>query len=134
MHRVDEHFYVGYCSQEATLDVINVVFEEQKYLMDTHTAVAFDVVCQYKQSTGDNTPCLIASTASPYKFSDSVINALDYPVNEDVFENVAKINEISGLNIPASLLELKNKAIRFDGICHKEEMDSTILDWVKNNG
>lgn len=129
--KMDEEFYVGYCNEQTTLDVINVAFDEQKYLMDTHTAVAFEVVNQYKRETGDTAPCIVASTASPYKFSLSVVNALDYPVDEDVFKNAETINKISGLEIPANLLALKNKPIRFEGICAKEDMAKTVLDGIK---
>ncbi|MBQ9857851.1 MAG: threonine synthase, partial [Oscillospiraceae bacterium] len=129
--KMDDEFFVGYCTEQATLDVINVVFEEQKYLMDTHTAVAYDVVSQYKQQTGDSTPCLIASTASPYKFSASVVSALDYPVDEDVFKNADKIQEVTGMKIPENLLALKNKPVRFEGICTKEDMAKTVTDWIK---
>lgn len=132
--KMDGEFFVGYCDEQATLDVINVVFDEQKYLMDTHTAVAYDVVCQYKQDTGDNTPCIVASTASPYKFCASVVSALDCPVDEDVFKNAEKIREVTGIKVPENLLALKDKPVRFDGICKKEDMAKTVLDWIKNNG
>lgn len=132
--KMDEEFFVGHCSEQATLDVINVVFEKQKYLMDTHTAVAFDVASKYKSETGDKTPILVASTASPYKFSSAVVSALDYPINEDEFKNAEKIQEVTGLKIPQSLLDLKNKSVRFEGICEKQDMAKTTLDWIKNNG
>lgn len=132
--KMDKEFFVGYCNEQATLDVINTVFDEQKYLMDTHTAVAYDVVCQYKRETGDDAPCLVASTASPYKFSASVVDALDYPVEDDVFKNAEKIEEVTGVKIPEPLLALKNKDVRFNGICSKEDMAKIVLDWIKNNG
>lgn len=132
--KMDKEFFVGYCNEQATLDVINTVFDEQKYLMDTHTAVAYDVVCQYKRETGDDAPCLVASTASPYKFSASVVDALDYPVEDDVFKNAEKIEEVTGVKIPKPLLALKNKDVRFNGICSKEDMAKIVLDWIKNNG
>lgn len=132
--KMDDEFFVGFCSEQATLDVINVVFEEQKYLMDTHTAVAYDVVSQYKAKTGDETPCLVASTASPYKFSSSVLSALDYPVDNDEFVNAAKIQEVTGMQIPDNLLELKDKQVRFEGVCEKQDMAKITLDWIKNNG
>lgn len=129
--KMDEEFFVGYCDEKATLENIKDAFDEQKYIMDTHTAVAFDVVNQYRAKTGDTAPCLIDSTASPYKFTSSVLEALEVVPSEDTFENADKLFEATGLCIPTKLLELKNKEIRFTNICEKEDMAKTVLDWIK---
>lgn len=70
-------FYGGCCDDKETVEVIRNTFEKDGYLCDTHTAVAVGVYEQYLKETGDNTPAVIASTASPYKFPDSVLDAFD---------------------------------------------------------
>ena len=78
-------FYGGCCDDKETVEVIRNTFEKDGYLCDTHTAVAVGVYEQYLKETGDNTPAVIASTASPYKFPDSVLDAFDCEKPADPF-------------------------------------------------
>ncbi len=132
--KLQAEFAVGYCDEQTTLETIKKVFDTENYLMDPHTAVAHNVASEYKKKTGDNTPCVIASTASPYKFTDSVLMALGEDVGDEVFANASALNKATGVVIPKKLLELKDKAERFKGVCDKQEMKQVILDWIKNNG
>ncbi|MDE6088613.1 MAG: threonine synthase, partial [Oscillospiraceae bacterium] len=98
----------------------------------THTAVAVKVYQDYVAKTGDTTWTLIASTASPYKFSASVLEAIenqnsDANVNTDEYAQVAHLAEISGLPIPQSLAELQGKAVRFSEVIRKDDMESYVL-------
>ncbi len=123
-----EHFYAGFCDDEQTKATIKSVFDKYSYTCDTHTAVAVKVYNDYKNKTGDEAKTIIASTASPYKFSSSVLEALGgFEGTMDEFEMVEKLNALSGYEIPAELSELKNKEIRFSDSIEKTDMKKYVL-------
>ncbi len=122
-----EEFAAGFCSDEDTKATIKSIYEKYHYTCDTHTAVAVKVYEDYKAKTGDNTKTIIASTASPYKFSGSVLSAIGENTDAEEFELVDKLAEVSGLKIPASLAALKNKAVRFDKVIAKEDMKDYVF-------
>ena len=125
---MSELFYGGYCDDEATKDTISRIYKTYGYTCDTHTAVAVKVYQDYKAETGDTTKTLIASTASPYKFSSSVLSALDSGrVSEDEYAMVDELAEMSGIPVPAALSELKTKERRFNGSIDKTEMKQFVL-------
>ncbi|MDE6776376.1 MAG: threonine synthase, partial [Oscillospiraceae bacterium] len=102
--------------------------EKYDYTCDTHTAVAVKVYQDYIAQTGDKTKTLIASTASPYKFSASVLEAIENAEsNADEYAQVAHLAEISGLPVPQSLADLQNKAVRFSEVIQKEDMEDYVL-------
>ena len=70
-------FYGGYAEEQETFDKIRSLYEDTGYVIDTHTAVAAAVYDRYQEETGDRTPAVIASTASPFKFARSVMTAID---------------------------------------------------------
>lgn len=124
-----ESFYAGCCNDNETKETIKNIFEKYSYTCDTHTAVAVKVYEDYKKATGDSTKTVIASTASPYKFSASVLEALGgYEKGIDEFEIVDKLCEISKYEIPAELEELKNKSIRFSDTISKDKMKEYVLN------
>lgn len=123
-----ESFYGGFATVEETNDVIGRVYKESNYLMDTHTAVAFKVYESYKAETGDETPTIIASTASPYKFADSVAKAIGAKECNDGFEYVREVNAATNVAIPAGLKDLENKEIRHTGVLDVEEMPNSVLN------
>lgn len=121
-------FYGGYCTDEETLSTIGKVFREYGYLSDTHTAVGLKVYEDYVQVTGDTAKTIIASTASPYKFTGSVLKAITKDlIPEDDFAQVELLAKLSGTTPPASLLALKDKKVRFTGSVQKEEMVEQVL-------
>lgn len=123
-----EEFYAGFCDDSQTKACIKQQYDKHSYVCDTHTAVAVKVYEDYREKTGDTTKTIIASTASPYKFSNSVLDALgEFDSTLDEFELVDKLNEISMLDIPKSLAELKNKEIRFNDTIDKSEMKDFVL-------
>lgn len=125
-------FYGGYCTDEETLSTIGKVFREYGYLSDTHTAVGLKVYEDYVQVTGDTAKTIIASTASPYKFTGSVLKAITKdPVPEDDFAQVELLAKLSGTTPPASLLALKDKKVRFTGSVQKEEMVEQVLRMLR---
>lgn len=121
-------FCAGFCDDVQTKETILQVFEKYSYTCDTHTAVAVKVYEDYKTKTGDPTKTVIASTASPYKFSASVLEALEGQMPEmDEFDMVDKLHAASGYTIPEELLGLKNKAVRFDKTIDRSEMKPFVL-------
>ena len=120
------------CSEEDTLDTIKNVFEKYSYVADTHTAVAIYAYEEYRKESGDNTKTVIASTASPYKFSPNVLSAIEGKKEyEDEFEVIKALYGISKMRVPASLSELSEKKVRFTKSCKPLEMEDTVLDFLK---
>ncbi|MDE6026156.1 MAG: threonine synthase [Lachnospiraceae bacterium] len=121
-------FYGNYATEEETSATIKKVYESDNYIMDTHTAVAATVYEKYKAETGDTTPTVIASTASPYKFTRSVMNSInsEYDKQSD-FELVDELCKLSGVKIPQAIEDIRTAPIRHNTVCDKENM----LDEVK---
>ena len=124
-------FYGGYCGVEETNETIGKMYAENNYLMDTHTAVAYKVYEEYKAATGDNKPTLIASTASAYKFAESVGEAIGIPAQKDGFAAVAAVNEKTGVRIPSGLKDLDKKEIRHKGVIDVQDMPGAVFESVK---
>ena len=126
--KLAEEFAAGYCDDNETKATIKKIFDKYSYTLDTHSAVAVKVYEDYRQSTGDTTKTVIASTASPYKFSASVLEAMEgKPSSLDEFAMVDRLKELSGYEIPASLAELKTKERRFKDVITKEQQKDYVL-------
>ena len=126
--KLQADFVGGFCDDAETKKTIHDFKEKYGYTCDTHTAVAVKVYLDYIAKTGDTTKTLIASTASPYKFSASVLEAIEGQASAaDEYEQVAHLAEVSGLPVPQSLAELKNKPVRFSEVITKETMESYVL-------
>lgn len=124
-------FVGGCCDDEQAAQTISDTFKKHGYLIDTHTAVAVRVYEEYRQTTGDTTPTVIASTANPYKFSASVLQALDGSCADmDEFDKVDKLNAETGCEVPAPLAGLKGKTPRFTGVCDKDGMQEVVYDML----
>ena len=120
--KISDLFWGGCCDDAETIKTIKDLFEEYGYLCDTHTAVAMNVYKQYVEKTGDNIPTVIASTASPYKFAASVLNAVSDKKGESEFDTVRALAEVTKTEIPAPIEALENATVRFNEICDKENM------------
>lgn len=129
--RLSDIFFGGYCNDEATLSTIEKTFREYGYLCDTHTAVAVNVYEQYKKSTGDSKPVVIASTASPYKFAKSVLSAVSDTNGDSEFENVRLLSEITNTDIPSPIAALENATVRFNDVCDKDDMYKAVCSCLK---
>ncbi len=126
--KLQSDFVGGFCDDAETKKTIHDFKEKYDYTCDTHTAVAVKVYLDYIAKTGDTTKTLIASTASPYKFSASVLEAIEGKTSQaDEYEQVAHLAEVSGLPVPQSLADLKNKPVRFSEVIKKETMESYVL-------
>jgi len=121
--KMGECFVGGYCGDEETKQEIARVYGERGYLIDTHTAVASKVLKDYRENSGDVTPAIVVSTASPYKFADSVLEALGKSADMGGSELIRALEEVTGTISPKPLQSLENRQIRFEGC---EEKDALI--------
>lgn len=124
-------FWAGFATIDETNAAIGKMYAENGYLMDTHTAVAYKVYEDYKKATGDDTPAVIASTASAYKFADSVAESIGLKIVSDGFENVRGLHGKTGVRIPLGLKGLEDKAIKHEGVLNKDEMQSAVRNCLK---
>ena len=120
--KMNELFFGGCCDDHATIATINKYFSEYGYLADTHTAVALNVYEQYLNKTGDDRPTVIASTASPYKFANSVLSAVSDKKADSEFQTVRLLADVTSTEVPAPINALENATVRFKEICEKEDM------------
>lgn len=129
---IKDEFAAGYADSAAAKKTIKKYFDQTGYVADTHTAVALTVVDEYKATTGDTTPTVVLSTASPYKFSNSVYSAIfgddaaaaladEYAIMED-------LNAKTGVAIPASLANLKSKPILHKTVKEKDKMAEFVME------
>ena len=126
--KLKEEFCAGFCDDVQTKNTIHELFEKYSYTCDTHTAVAVKVYNDYKSATGDNTRTVIASTASPYKFSSAVLEALEGGVSDiDEYAKVDRIAELSKMPVPSALADLKTKPERFGDVIDKTEQKNYVL-------
>ena len=132
LSKIKAVFEAGCCNDEKTKATIAEVFEEKKYLCDTHTAVAVAVYEDYIAQSGDSTPTVIASTANPLKFSASVLDAVRPGMTEGMneFDMVLGLHVETGADCPPQLANLKDKTPRFTGCCKKEDMEKVVFDML----
>lgn len=124
-------FYGNYATQEETGAMIKALYEKTGYVIDTHTAVAADVYKKYVASSGDKTPAVIASTASPYKFARSVMSAID--AKYDTMDDFALIDELSRIGnvaIPNAIEEIRTAPILHDTQCEINEMKQVVKNFL----
>jgi len=126
-------FDAGFTAEENVDNTIKTHFEKYNYLCDTHTAVAVKVYDEYVKATGDDIVTVIDSTASPYKFSASVLNAVlgGENLQLDEFEMVDELNKVTGADVPKPLASLKDKKVRFTDVCNKEDMSQMVFKLLK---
>lgn len=125
-------YYGGYSSEAEISSTINNMFKDNAYLMDPHTAVAYNVYKKYKLETEDNTKTIIASTASPFKFGSKVASAIGIDLDlKDEFSIMEELEERSNMSAPKSIKDLKDKSIIHNNICDKENMESMVKQFLK---
>ena len=129
--KLQKDFFAGFCDDRQTQNVIAQVWEENHYIIDTHTAVAYEVMNQYRAKTGDQAPVVFASTASPFKFCDSVLGALGVNKLRDGVAILDQLGETVGQRPPAPLAGLKNKKIRFEQAVEKNQMLDVVLEMLQ---
>ena len=129
--KIQSVFVGGFSSEAETEATIGKMMDEHKYLIDTHTAVAFHVLEQYRKKTGDQTKTVVASTASPFKFCDAVLDALNVTDKATGTALLDQLAEVSGMPAPQPLATLKDKQVRFTSWTEKEQMRAVVTDFLK---
>ncbi len=126
-----EDFIGGFATEEETAARIKALYEKTGYVLDTHTAVASHVYEQYVKESGNTTKTVIASTASPFKFGQSVMEAIDGKSHEeDMFELVETLSKTANVAIPNAVEELKTAPVLHDNICEKDGMKDIIKQFL----
>ena len=122
-------FVGGYADQAANAAEIKRLYDETGYMIDTHTGVASCVYHNYVKETGDTKKTVIASTASPYKFSRSVMEAIfGSEEGKGEFELIDEMEKASGVKIPQAIEEIRKAEIRHNRQCKPEEMEKTVSE------
>ena len=128
MAKIRESFAAACATDEQALDAIRRVFREHRYLMDPHTAVAWKAAEDYRAATGDRAPCVVLSTASPYKFPASVLTALGEEIPADAAAQLKRMEELSGTKAPAPLAHVLDRAPRFRDVIAPGEMMNYVME------
>ena len=129
--KMDKLFSAGCCDDTQTQKVIGAMWKEHHYLIDPHTAVAFDVLDQYRKESGDETTAIVVSTASPFKFCDNVLGALGVTELAEGTDVLDQLSELTGIPAPAPLAALKDKSVRFTQSVAKEHMVDQVLEMLR---
>ncbi len=127
-----DDFYGNYTSEQETAEVIADLYEKTGYIIDTHTAVAAGVYHKYKAETKDTeTKTVIASTASPFKFTRSVMDAIDkkYDSMSD-FELVDELSRIGNVAVPQAIEDIRSAAVLHDTVCEVDEMPDVVKKFL----
>ena len=124
-------FYGNYASEKETAETIKKLYEDCGYVIDTHTAVAATVYDKYKTESKDATKTVIASTASPFKFTRSVMNAIDskYDAMDD-FALVDELSKLANVEVPAAIEEIRTAPVVHDHVCEKEDMEKMVKGFL----
>lgn len=120
-------FVSGYASEEETGEAIRRLYEKTGYVIDTHTGVAAWVYNRYAAETKDNTKTVIASTASPFKFSRSVMEAIrGEACQEEDFALIDALSEVANVKVPGAIEEIRTAPVRHNTVCETEDMQKEV--------
>lgn len=132
MKKLLEDFYGNYASEKETADTIKALYEKTGYVIDTHTAVAACVYRKYMDEAKDMAPAVIASTASPFKFTRSVMNAIDEKYDRLTdFELVDELSSLANVAVPEAIEEIKSAPVLHEYVCDKNDMQKTVEEFLK---
>ena len=122
MEKIRESFSAYCMNEDETKSAIRGVFESEKYLIDPHTAVGYGCAAKYRKDTGDKTPVVLASTASPFKFAPAVSDALGLPEEADVFASLDSLSKATNTEVPLPLARTAGMEVRFTEVVDPSEM------------
>ena len=128
---IQAEFACGFCTDAQGAETIGRLFREKHYLLDTHTAVAYTVLNAYRAASGDRTPTVIESTASPFKFCASVLDALGVTQHRPGTQILAQLTEVTGRPAPGPLAALAGKAVRFDEVAGRADMRQVVTEFLR---
>ncbi len=129
--KVSDLFYGGFCDDAETLKTISNVYSEHNYLIDTHTAVAVNVHKKYVEESGDNAVTLLASTASPFKFADSVLSALGIDITSGGEELLKILSKTTNEKIPGPLAKIFEKEERFLNTATRDDLPELVVKFTR---
>lgn len=128
---LNANFVGGYATDDETKAAINETYTTYNYLADTHTGVAIKVYNDYVKNTGDKTETVIVSTASLYKFSADVLDAVDSKsANHDGIKAMSVLSEVTGTKIPTPLSGLDKRTVRFEDVCDSDDMIKAVYGYL----
>ena len=130
LQKLQREFAAGFCDDEQTKAQIAKTWQAHRYLIDPHTAVAFHVLEEYRRETGDQTPAIAVSTASPFKFCSGVLDALGVSEKAEGLDILDQLAQVTGCPVPAPLAGLRGKAPRFTQCTEKEKMVDQVLEML----
>lgn len=131
--KLEQEGFLGFwCDDTRTGYAIHDTWFGRGYLCDTHTAVAMDALQQYLALTGDKTPSVVVSTASPFKFAPAILPSMEVDFQGDDFQKLEAMEIVSGRTAPAPLKELKSKPARFLDVIEKNAMKQEVRNWLLN--
>ena len=137
LNKIKDDFYGGFASEDDTVEAMYEVFEEYGYAMDTHTGVALAVYLEAmdKRDRKDITQTVVLSTANPYKFPQDVLYALSGNDVKDSFKGIKRLNLLTAMKPPKSLLDLRYRPLRFKKTYPNDlkKMSAAVLDFVDGN-
>ncbi len=124
-------FYGNYSTEEETAQAIKNLYDATGYIIDTHTGVAAGVYKKYREETGDETKTVIVSTASPFKFTRSVMKAInaDYDAMGD-FELVDELSKIGNVAVPRAIEEIRSAQAIHNTVCETEDMEAVVKKFL----
>ncbi len=126
---LSNEFFAGFAEEEECFEQIFNAFDDYGYVLDTHTAVAFSVVSDYI-AEGNENPVVVLSTASPYKFPQSVLKALTGKSVADCFKASQKLFELSAEPIPQAIEKLRDAEVRFNKVVKTSQTENAVSDFV----
>ena len=126
--QIQDQFWADYCDDAKAETVIGKVFKDYGYLCDPHTAAGWAAAENYVNQTGDNSPMVVLSTASPYKFPAAVLSSLEETAETDEFRQMERLEELTGVPIPQNLRGLEQKTERHTGVIEKSQMLQYVMD------
>ena len=128
--RIQSLFYAGSCGERETGTAIRSLHRDYGYLVDTHTAVAAKVLTGYRAETGDTAPSIFVSTASPFKFCDSVLDAIGVEPAGDSFQRIEQLEKAGGVSAPRPLTALRGRPERFRQAADRTDMERVVRDFL----
>lgn len=124
---IQAEFCAACCDDDRAAEIMGRVYKELGYLCDPHTASGWAAAEDYVKATGDQTPMVVLSTASPYKFPAAVLTAIGGDTSGSEFEQMARLESTTGVPIPAPLATLQGKPERHTGVIEKEKMMEYVM-------
>lgn len=131
LEKLQADFYGAFAGEDEVKATIAECFDESGYIMDTHTAVAMAVLEKYREETEDDTPCVVLSTASPYKFVNSVLDAIGEKTEDDELKALKSLEKATALPLPESLSCLPAMEKRFTSVIDKADSLKTVYEYIE---